>query len=45
VANQDPNAKDNPVLAELASIKRLLILALTRSGASQEEVAGALGVN
>jgi predicted XRE-type DNA-binding protein len=33
------------VLRELEDIKRLLLLALLRSGASQEEVAKALGVS
>lgn len=32
-------------LVELISIKRLLIFDLLRSGASQQEVAAALGVN
>lgn len=31
-------------LAELGDIKRLLVLALLRSGATQKEVAAALGV-
>jgi predicted transcriptional regulator len=35
----------DPVLAELTSIKRLLVFALLKSGASQEQVAGALGVD
>jgi predicted XRE-type DNA-binding protein len=33
------------VARELADIKRLLVLALRRSGASQAEVANALGVS
>lgn len=33
-----------PVLAELLSIKRLLVFALLKSGASQAQVAGALGL-
>jgi len=36
---------DDPVLAELIAIKRLLIFALMKNGASQGEVAEALGVN
>ena len=33
------------ILEELSIIRRLLVFALLRSGASQAEVAGALGVN
>ena len=36
--------KMGDVLEELQYIKRLLVFALLRSGASQQEVAGALGV-
>lgn len=35
----------DPVLAELAAIKRLMVLGMLRSGASQRDVAAALGVN
>ena len=38
-------APGDPALAELVAIKRLLILALRRSGASQDEVAGALEID
>jgi predicted transcriptional regulator len=36
---------DDPLLSELVSIKRLLAFALLRMGASQGEVASALGVD
>lgn len=35
----------DPVSAELAAIKRLLVFALLRDGATQKEVASALGVD
>ena len=35
----------DPALAELLAIKRLMALGLLRSGASQRDVAAALGVN
>ena len=38
-------AATDPVLAEMQSIKRLLVFGLLRSGASQGEIAMALGVN
>jgi predicted transcriptional regulator len=38
------NASD-PVLAEMISIRRLLVFALLKSGASQDQVASALGVD
>lgn len=38
-------SNDDPLLGELATIKRLLVLALIRSGANQTEIAGALGVD
>lgn len=34
----------DPVLTELVTIKRLLVFALLKSGASQSQVAAALGV-
>lgn len=37
--------KANPMADELVAIKRLLIFGLLRDGASQAEVAAALGVN
>ncbi len=41
-----PNATPtDPVLAELVAIKRLMMFALLRSGASQEHVATALGLS
>jgi predicted transcriptional regulator len=40
-----PETAADPVLEELSAIKRLLICALRRSGASQEDVAIALGIN
>jgi len=36
---------DEQIVSELATIKRLLIFALMRNGASQEDVAKALGVD
>jgi predicted transcriptional regulator len=35
----------DPVLAELTAIKRLMVFALLRSGAKQEDVGRALGLN
>lgn len=35
----------DPVLAELISIKRLLVFSLLHSGANQKQVAAALGVD
>jgi len=40
-----PSATSDPILSELISIKRLLVFALLQSGASQAQVAGALGVD
>jgi predicted transcriptional regulator len=40
-----PSATSDPLLAELISIKRLLMFALLQSGASQSQVASALGVD
>lgn len=39
------NGSADPVLSELVAIKRLLAFALLRSGASQKQVAAALGVD
>lgn len=36
---------DDPILAELISIKRLLAFGLMKTGASQDDVAGALGIS
>lgn len=36
---------NDPILAELAAIKRLMVFALLRSGASQEDVATPLGMS
>ena len=44
VASKDGRVADH-VLDELQAIKRLMIFGLIRSGASQGEVAAALGVN
>ncbi len=35
----------DPIVSELVSIKRLLVLSLLRSGASQKQVAAALGLD
>lgn len=35
----------DPAVAELAAVKRLLILALLRSGTTQKQVADALGLH
>jgi predicted transcriptional regulator len=35
----------DPVIAELEAIKRLLVLALVKSGATQDEIADALRVS
>ena len=43
MAATNSESKD-PIVSELESVKRLLILRLIRDGASQEEIAGALGV-
>lgn len=40
-----PSTISDPVLAELISIKRLLVFALLQAGTSQAQVAGALGVD
>lgn len=42
-----PTEKINrdPILVELVAIKKLLVLALMKSGASQRQIASALGVN
>ena len=42
--NTTKDTSQSPELAELVSIKRLLTFALLRSGATQKEVAIALGV-
>jgi hypothetical protein len=39
------NAPTDPVLAELTSIKRLLVFSLLKSGSSQKQVAAALGID
>jgi len=39
------NGPTDPVLAELVAIKRLLVFALLREGAKQEDIGKALGVN
>jgi predicted XRE-type DNA-binding protein len=42
------NSRDeriDPILEELIAVKRLLVFALLRSGASQKQVATALGVD
>ncbi|MCG3123985.1 MAG: hypothetical protein GIKADHBN_02424 [Phycisphaerales bacterium] len=44
MANKNDKAVD-PVLDELQAIRRLMIFGLIRAGASQGEVAAALGVN
>lgn len=43
MAKTNPDS-ESPELAELVSIKRLLVFALLKSGATQNEVAAALGV-
>jgi predicted XRE-type DNA-binding protein len=35
----------DPVLSELVAIKRLLVFALLKAGASQKQIASALGVD
>lgn len=40
-----PATDDDPVVKELADIKRLMVFALLRDGASQSDVAAALGVS
>lgn len=40
-----PDTSGDPVLAELTSIKRLLVFALLQQGMSQDQVAGALGID
>lgn len=45
MARQDAPAHNDPVLTELQSIKRLLILLLAERGAQQEEIATALNVS
>lgn len=37
--------KDDPVIAELTDIKKLLIMGLLRNGATQSQVADSLNVN
>lgn len=39
------NAPADPILAELVSIKRLLVVSLLKSGANQRQVAAALGID
>ncbi len=39
------SAPTEPVLGELQTIKRLLVFALIRDGASQTDVAAALGID
>lgn len=38
-------SNDSPVLEELATIRKLLVLALLRSGMTQSELGAALGVH
>lgn len=38
-------ADEDPVVNELVDIKRLIVLALLRDGAKQDEIAAALGVS
>lgn len=45
MAGKDKPSLDDQILAELVTIKRLLIFALLPSEASQKDVAAALGVN
>jgi predicted transcriptional regulator len=42
--NQSDNSETSPALEELAAVKRLLVLALLKSGTTQKEIATALGV-
>ena len=44
MVKQNETARD-PIVSELSEIKRLLVFALARSGASQDEIAEALGVS
>ncbi len=39
------NDDGDPLLAELAAIKQLLIIALLRDGVQQNHIAGALGIS
>lgn len=39
------NGPTDPILAELVTIKRLLVFALLRDGAKQEDIGKALSVN
>lgn len=43
--NQSKGSPTDPILAELMAIKRLLVFALLKSGASQAQVAAALGLS
>ena len=45
MAKSKATQTDDPVLAELATIKRLMVFALLRSEASQEDVATPLGLS
>ena len=40
-----PRQDQDPVLAELIAIKRLMIFSLQQGGASQAEIGAALGMN
>jgi predicted XRE-type DNA-binding protein len=42
---ESKNERIDPLLAELVAIKRLMVFALLKSGASQKHVATALGVD
>lgn len=44
MAKAKATTKD-PILTELEAIKRLMVLTLLRDGASQQHIAGALGVD
>jgi predicted transcriptional regulator len=43
--NKPKNSLGDPILTELAEIKRLLMLGLLNSGATQSDIAKALGVS
>ncbi len=40
-----PKATDESIVQELVTIKRLLVFALMRAGATQKEIGGALGID
>ena len=40
-----PKERDDPVLAELAMIRKLLVLALLRTGITQVQLGGILGLS